>query len=86
LYFISVLSNISFATVYKNLKLFTEKNIIQELDFGENFSRYDAFLEDHHHVFDTKKNIIIDIDPIKIPLPKELVGKNIKKIQLQYFV
>lgn len=42
---------ISFATVYKNLLLFQKHSLVQELDFGEGFSRYDAYVEDHHHIF-----------------------------------
>ena len=81
--------NISFATVYKNLILFEKYGFIQELDFGEGASRYDARTEDHHHIFDSKKNQVIDVyieDNSQIPIPKELKQKDIKKISITYIL
>jgi len=81
-------ANISFATVYKNLLMFTEKGIIQELNFGEKFSRYDAYRKPHHHIInlETKKISDVQIDLSDLPLPKELEGVDIKKISLSYFI
>lgn len=42
--------SMSVATVYNNLKVFKEAEIIQELTFGDQASRYDANPEDHYHV------------------------------------
>lgn len=78
--------SVSFATVYKNLLLFLSHKIIQELDFGEGFSRYDAHIEDHHHIYDSTHKTVVDIDALSIPLPAELQGKSVQKVQLTYFI
>lgn len=80
--------NISFATVYKNILMFTAKGMIQELNFGEKFSRYDAHIEPHHHIFNTQTQNIadIEIDLSALTLPKELEGVDIKKVSLSYFI
>ena len=82
-----IFPNISFATVYKNLSLFQKHKIIQELDFGEGVSRYDAFTEEHHHIYDTSKKIVTDVFIKKgIPIPNHLSQINIKKINITYFI
>ncbi|HEY5616283.1 MAG TPA: transcriptional repressor [Bacteroidota bacterium] len=41
--------HVSLGTVYRNLHVLKEQGKILELDFGEGFSRYDAFVEPHYH-------------------------------------
>ncbi len=41
--------HISFGTVYRNLRLLKELGLVRELSFGKNFSRYEAFHENHQH-------------------------------------
>lgn len=45
------LNNISFATVYRNLKLLKEERKIQELSFGKGCCRYDPAVREHTHFF-----------------------------------
>jgi Fur family peroxide stress response transcriptional regulator len=40
---------VSLGTIYRNLHVLQEQGKILELDFGEGFSRYDAFVEPHYH-------------------------------------
>lgn len=42
--------NMSVATVYNNLKMFIESGMVRELTYGDNSSRFDANVSDHHHV------------------------------------
>jgi len=41
---------ISLATVYRNLKLFAEAGLIEEVATGSSFARYDANRAVHHHL------------------------------------
>jgi Fur family peroxide stress response transcriptional regulator len=42
--------NISLGTVYRNLNILTEENIIRELSLQPNVTRYDANTHQHHHI------------------------------------
>ncbi len=42
--------SMSVATVYNNLKMFIEAGMVRELTYGDNSSRFDANVSDHHHV------------------------------------
>ena len=41
--------NCNISTVFRTLVQFKEKNIINEIDLGEGFSRYEMHRKDHHH-------------------------------------
>jgi Fur family peroxide stress response transcriptional regulator len=79
----------SLATVYKTLDLLKESGIIQELNIGENTSRYDVLPKPHPHIICTKCGKIEDLD---IPLSKGLLtkakkasGYDIQNFQLYFF-
>ncbi len=61
--------NISFGTVYRNLKVLRDLGLIRELEFSKSFSRYDGNTKDHYHFTCTKCNKIFDLD---IPVMEEL--------------
>ncbi|KOP66530.1 peroxide-responsive transcriptional repressor PerR [Paenibacillus solani] len=42
--------SMSVATVYNNLKMFIESGMVRELTYGDNSSRFDANVSDHHHI------------------------------------
>ena len=42
-------TDVSVATVYNNLRLFTEKGIVTELKFGDDASRFDFSEKPHYH-------------------------------------
>lgn len=42
--------NMSVATVYNNLKVFKVADLIQELTFGDNSSRFEVNHQEHYHV------------------------------------
>ena len=56
------LPNISFGTVYRNLKLLKELGFVRELSFGKSFSRFEARIDDHQHFTCTKCGKVLDID------------------------
>jgi Fur family peroxide stress response transcriptional regulator len=51
---------ISIGTVYKNLELFAEKEIIGKVKGSDETLRYDRIMEKHHHLIDSDTESIID--------------------------
>jgi Fur family peroxide stress response transcriptional regulator len=52
--------NMSVATVYNNLRLFTEIGLIQEMSFGDSSSRFDFEKTPHYHAICTECGHIED--------------------------
>ena len=52
--------SMSVATVYNNLKMFIEAGMVRELTYGDNSSRFDANVSDHHHIICEKCGKIED--------------------------
>jgi Fur family transcriptional regulator, peroxide stress response regulator len=52
--------NISLATVYKVLDAFVDKGLIKTVKTARDIKRYDAVLENHHHLYYTNSNRIED--------------------------
>lgn len=52
--------NISLGTVYKVLDTFVEKGLIKTVKTDKDIKRYDAVLENHHHLYYTDSNLIED--------------------------
>lgn len=80
---------VSFATVYDNLRKFKEMELIREMNCGEGCTRYDANMDQHHHVIDAKTGKVMDVclpEGKTIPIPKELEGKFIREIKITYIV
>lgn len=77
--------NVSPATVYKNLIRFQELGLIIEIPLSGNPNRYDAKLETHSHVVDTKSGKVYDLgtEPIQ---SNKIMGKKIKKTDIIYYI
>lgn len=81
--------NVSFATVYDNLRKFKDLGLVQEMNCGEGCSRFDANMSGHHHVIDRTTGKIMDVvlpPNLSIPVPKELEKSAIKEIKITYIV
>lgn len=52
----------SMATVYNNLNFFKEADIVQELPFGENSSRFDLTETQHYHAVCKRCGKVVDFD------------------------
>ncbi len=80
-------TNISLATVYKNLKKFTVLGLCIEIPIPGEASRYDAKLEIHGHAVDTDTGLVHDLE-----LPKgynhftQVMGRRVKQMQLTYYI
>jgi Fe2+ or Zn2+ uptake regulation protein len=58
------LPQISLGTVYRNLEIFVQKNIVREI--STTIKRFDADLNIHHHFICSHCNKIFDLEEIKI--------------------
>ena len=56
------LPRISLATVYRNLKILCELDLLRRIDVPGFQSRYDAFLEPHHHIHCVKCGRVDDLE------------------------
>jgi len=54
--------NISFATVYRNLKVLKDSGELLELDLGEGPSHYNGYTKDHYHFRCDKCGRILDLE------------------------
>ncbi|WP_130613729.1 Fur family transcriptional regulator [Cohnella abietis] len=59
--------SLSVATVYNNLKVFVDADLVRELTYGDDSSRFDADMSDHYHVTCTNCGTMVDFDhpPVK---------------------
>jgi len=79
--------SISLATVYKNLIGFKELGLIAEIPLSGTPNRYDAKLETHGHVVDTKSGQVYDLGENKnLNLPLIIMGKKLKKADIIYYI
>ena len=79
-------SNISFATVYKNLRRFLDLGLAQEIKTKRGVSHFDADISTHAHLVKIKTKKMIDVEMLgKIPFPKGIDPTCIKQISLVYY-
>lgn len=65
--------NISFATVYRNLKLLKDSGELLELDLGEGPSHYNARTDDHYHFRCDKCGRIFDlVEPVDTAIDERI--------------
>jgi Fe2+ or Zn2+ uptake regulation protein len=72
------LPHISFGTVYRNLRLLTELGLVRELSYGKNFSRYEAFFDNHQHFTCKTCGRVMDIDEPQIVESNNVMIKGTK--------
>jgi Fur family peroxide stress response transcriptional regulator len=63
---------VSLATVYKTLQILKESGLVQELDFPQNQTRFDAYLEPHINLVCLRCGNIQDLDD---PVARELIKR-----------
>lgn len=52
--------SMSVATIYNNLRLFREANLVTELTYGDSSSRFDADVSEHYHAICRECGKIVD--------------------------
>lgn len=81
-----IFPNMSFATVYDNLRKFVATGVCREVYFQDGTARFDANSEEHHHILD-KDGRIFDVclpENADIPLPSGVNPHDIKEIRITY--
>ncbi len=63
--------NLSMGTVYRNLSILVKQGLINKIDFGSTFDRYDANTSRHYHHICEKCGLISDLE---IPFDENLNG------------
>lgn len=54
--------NMSVATVYNNLRVFKEADLVRELTYGDSSSRFDANMHEHYHIICRHCGKIVDFE------------------------
>ncbi len=60
---------LSFATVYNSLKFLAEQGMIRQLNFGEDYARFDGKMDRHDHLVCRKCGKVDDFTRITAPRP-----------------
>lgn len=81
---------ISFSTVYKNITKFKEMGLVREIPMKDGSpSRFDANMENHHHIVNLDSGEVIDVDSCEvgnIGLPEALDKYQLEKISVKFYV
>jgi Fur family peroxide stress response transcriptional regulator len=54
--------NLSVGTVYRNLNILVEQGLIERIDFGSTFDRFDAKMGAHYHFICEKCGAVVDLE------------------------
>ncbi|MDC7225150.1 MAG: transcriptional repressor [Spirochaetales bacterium] len=81
--------NLSQGTIYRNLGILVEQGLVDKIDFGSTFDRFEYKKPDHYHFICEKCGAIIDLDiPIKTELNSEvekIAGFKTRKHQIEFY-
>jgi len=70
--------HISLSTVYRTLKLFSAKGILERHDFGHGRGRYEATMGDHHdHLLNVETGQVIEFSNPEIEALQERVAREL---------
>jgi len=82
-------NNLSMGTVYRNLNILIDQNLVKKIEAGSSFDRFDGNTEPHYHFFCRKCGSVYDlpIDPITdIDLKARLVsGFKVEAHEVKFF-
>lgn len=74
--------SISLGTVYKTLDTFVEKELINRVLTTSDIMRYDVRMEEHHHLYCTNSNELMDYDDEGL---SKAIAKHFKKKDIPFF-
>lgn len=84
-----IFPQISFATVYKNLKNFQKLGFLRETTMPDGTKRYEVEMTPHHHMINLDNGKITDInieEVGKIKIPENLSKFELENIELTFLV
>jgi Fur family peroxide stress response transcriptional regulator len=64
--------DLSMGTVYRNLNILIEQGLVNKIDFGSTFDRFESRIQPHYHFICEKCNAVIDLD---VPVDNTLNGR-----------
>jgi len=76
---------ISFATVYKTLKVLEKVDEVRPLTIVEDKLNYDPDTSPHHHFHCRACRRIIDVFPSEDPMPSSIDGHQVDKYQVYFY-
>lgn len=69
---------ISLATVYRTVKLFEEKGLLERLEFGDGRARYEDAQRAHHdHLIDTETGEVVEFNDPELEALKEAIARRL---------
>jgi Fur family transcriptional regulator, peroxide stress response regulator len=74
--------NVSLGTIYKTLDTLLKKGIIHKVYNDNDYMRYDAIIEKHHHLYSSESDRIEDYADKKL---NEIIKKYFKNIEIPGF-
>ena len=81
--------DLSLGNVYRNLNILVDTGMIQRLDFGSTFNRFDGNCEMHSHFVCEKCKSVSDLELIDNFNPADFIkninGKTVKDYSLEFF-
>lgn len=79
--------NIATGTVYKVLETLVENGLIRKVKTDKDIMRYDGIIENHHHLYCSKCDLIEDYidEDLDNLLKNHFKDKNIKGLKILYF-
>ncbi len=82
-------SNLSMGTVYRNINILLDQNLVQKIESGSSFDRYDANTELHYH-FICRECETVDDMPVEVfqALDKEIsdaTGYRVESHRLDFY-
>jgi len=54
--------NLSFGTIYRNLNILIEQNLVQRIPFGSTYDRYEARMSPHYHLICESCGLVQDFN------------------------
>ena len=81
--------DLSLGNVYRNLNILVDTGMIQRLDFGSTFNRFDGNCETHSHFICEKCSAVSDLEISENFNPEDFIknssGKKVKSFTLEFF-